>query len=211
MVTVPIDYSTVTRWMKQINDGQEEPAESNLCNRSRSGRPSSANSFANIGQSDALIKENRRITINKIAQSLGVSAGSAIKIMDTLGYSKVCARWVPSQLTEAHKQSRLEACSERLEYCHSDKTFLQQIVTEDETWVHHFEPESKRALMEWCHPTSSRSKKFKSQQSAGKIMVTVFWDSVGVILVNFMSKGATINSYVYIDTLKNLKARIRRV
>ena len=42
-------------------------------------------------------------------------------------------------------------------------------------------------------------------------MVTVFWDSVGVILVDFMSKGATINSDVYIDTLKNLKARIRRV
>ena len=42
-------------------------------------------------------------------------------------------------------------------------------------------------------------------------MVTVFWDSVGVILVDFMSKRATINSDVYIGTLKKLKARIRRV
>ena len=42
-------------------------------------------------------------------------------------------------------------------------------------------------------------------------MVTVFWDSVGVILVDFMSKGATINLDVYIDTLKKLKARIQRV
>ena len=42
-------------------------------------------------------------------------------------------------------------------------------------------------------------------------MVTVFWDSVGVILVDFMSKGATINSDAYIDTLKSLKARMRRV
>ena len=65
--------------------------------------------------------------------------------------------------------------------------------------------------MEWCHPTSPLLKKFKSQQSAGKVMVTVFWDSVGVILVDFMSKGATINSGVYIDTLKKLKARIQRV
>ena len=104
---------------------------------------------------------------------LGVSAGSAVKIMDTLGYSKVCASWVPRQLTEAHKQCRLEACSEFLEYCHSDKTFLQQMVTGDETWVYHFEPESKRASMEWRHPTSPCSKKFKSQQCAGKVMVTV--------------------------------------
>ena len=83
-------------------------------------------------------------------------------------------------------------------------------MTRDETWVHHFEPESKRASMEWSHPTSPRSKKFKSQQSAGKVMVTVFWNNVGVILVDFMSKGAPITD-VYIDTLKKLKARIRRV
>ena len=43
------------------------------------------------------------------------------------------------------------------------------------------------------------------------MMVTVFCDSVGEILVEFMSKGATIKLCVYIDTLKKLKARIRRV
>ena len=37
-----------------------------------------------------LIKENRRITINELAESIAVSAGSAVKIMDTLRYSKVC-------------------------------------------------------------------------------------------------------------------------
>ena len=51
-----IDYSIVTRWVNQINDGQEEPAESDLCDRPRSGRPSSANSSAKIDQEDALIK-----------------------------------------------------------------------------------------------------------------------------------------------------------
>ena len=54
-----IDYSTVMRWVKQINYGQKEPAKSNLCNRPRSGRPRSAHSFANIYQADALIKVNR--------------------------------------------------------------------------------------------------------------------------------------------------------
>ena len=84
-------------------------------------------------------------------------------------------------------------------------------MTTDETWVHHIKPESKRASMKWHHPTSPCSKKFKSQQSALKVMVTVFWDSVGVILVDFMSKGATISSDVYIDTLKKLKTRIQNV
>ena len=43
-----IDYNTVTRWVKRIIDGQEEPAESDICDRPRSVRPSSAYSSANI-------------------------------------------------------------------------------------------------------------------------------------------------------------------
>ena len=65
-----IDYSTVTRWVKRINNKQEEPSQSNLCDRPRSGRPSSAHSSVNIDQTDALIKENRRIIINELAESL---------------------------------------------------------------------------------------------------------------------------------------------
>ena len=139
--------------MKRINDGQEEPAKSDLCDKPRSCTPSSAHSSANIDQADALIKKNRRITINELAESLGVSAGSAVKLMDTLRYSKVCARWVPRQLTEAHKQSHLEACSELLEYCHSDKTSLQRVVTGDETWVHHFKPDRVKESINGVAPS----------------------------------------------------------
>ena len=42
-------------------------------------------------------------------------------------------------------------------------------------------------------------------------MATVFWDIEGVIWVDFMPKGTTITSDVYIDTLRKLKARLRRV
>ena len=99
-----IDYSTVMKWVKRINDGQEEPAENDLSDRPRRGRPSNAHSSANINQADALIKENKRITVNELAESLGVNAGSAVKIMDILAYSKVFARWVPTPKA-AHRVS----------------------------------------------------------------------------------------------------------
>ena len=76
-----IDIGTLTRCVKQINDGQEKPAESDLCDRPRCGTPCSAHSSANIDQADALIKKNRCIAISELAESLGVSAGSAVKIM----------------------------------------------------------------------------------------------------------------------------------
>ena len=41
-------------------------------------------------------------------------------------------------------------------------------------------------------------------------MVTVFWDREGIILIDFMDPGTSINSDTYIATLRKLKEAIRR-
>ena len=87
------------------------------------------------------------------------------------------ARLVPKQLTGGQKTARVDSCTELLQECQSDPTFLQRIITGDETWVHHYESESKRRSMEWRHPSSPRTKECKAERSAGKVMATVFWDS----------------------------------
>jgi len=58
---------------------------------------------------------------------------------------------------------------------------FSQIVTGDETWAYHYQLETKRQSVEY-HPQSPRNK-FKTAPSAGKVMITVFWDIDGVILV----------------------------
>jgi hypothetical protein len=55
------------------------------------------------------------------------------------------------------------------------RQFLERIVTADETWAHHYEPESKVQSMAWKRPTLPVAKKFKSQPSATKIMLTLFF------------------------------------
>ena len=63
--------------------------------------------------------------------------------------------------------------------------------------------------MEWKHPASP-AKKFKTQPSAGKVMLTVFWNSKGPILEDYLEKGRTINSARYSDLLaNNLKPAVR--
>ena len=53
------------------------------------------------------IRENRRITVEEVAGRLNVSVGSAYSLIhDSLQFSKVCARWVPTELTE-RKRKRL--------------------------------------------------------------------------------------------------------
>ena len=40
-------------------------------------------------------------------------------------------------------------------------------------------------------------------------MVTVFWDSRGIILINYLEIGKTINGEYYADLLQSLKAEIK--
>jgi len=118
---------------------------------------------------------------------------------------------VPRELTAEHKCKRVEICQRSLDrYNNEGEEFLSRIVTGDETWVHHYEPESKMQSMEWKHPDSPAKKKFKTQPSAGKVMLTLFWDSKRPILEDYLEKGCTINSARYSDLLaNNLKPAVR--
>jgi hypothetical protein len=88
-------------------------------------------------------------------------------------------------LSSFDKQRRVEISQQFLELCEGqEEEIIQRIVTGDETWIHHYDPESKQESMQWKHKGSPPPKKFKVQHSAGKVMATVFWDSEGILLIN---------------------------
>ncbi|UYV63554.1 hypothetical protein LAZ67_2004645 [Cordylochernes scorpioides] len=87
--------------------------------------------------------------------------------------------------------------------------FVSRFVTMDETWAHHFIPESKQQSMQWRHSGSPPPKKAKTVPSAGKVMVSVFWDSEGVLLLDFLNKGQTITGNYYANLVKQLREAIK--
>ena len=70
---------------------------------------------------------------------------------------------------------------------------MRQAVTQDETWVHHFDPETKKQSMPWKQPGLPLPKKLKEFFSAGKVMASIFWDSWGVIMVDYLEEGCMIS------------------
>lgn len=200
-----LSYPSVRRWIVDFKRGR-----SDITDKLRSGRPSSAVTEANKQHVDELIRSNRRITTRDIIDVIGIGHGAVHNIITDLGYSKICARWVPRQLTDELKHSRLDVCGQMLQrYRNEGEQFMNSIVTGDESWAHHYEPETKRQSMQWRHLGSPSPKKFKLSPSAGKVMLTVFWDSRGVLLLDFLPKGETINSARYQETLKKLARSIR--
>ena len=53
-------------------------------------------------------------------------------IHNRLAFHKVCARWVPEQLTELHKEKCLDICKRLVDRCGAEGDhFLERMVTGD--------------------------------------------------------------------------------
>jgi hypothetical protein len=147
-----VDKHTVSRWAKQLASSQQ--GQGNVSDLPRSGRLSTALTPATMQRADSHIRNDRRITTRKLAAILGIGKGSVDNTIRQLGCSKVCAQWVPRSLTEEHKEQRKIICSELLARYEAEGDDFLSIVTGDETWIHHFEPEMKGQSIEWHHSTS---------------------------------------------------------
>jgi len=65
------------------------------------------------------------------------------------------AQWVPRILTDVQKADHAETSASLLTlFNENPDNFISRFVTVDETWLHHFDPESKAQSMAWKHVTS---------------------------------------------------------
>lgn len=179
----------VRQWCREFREGR-----SNVHDDERSGRPSVQTDDL-VERVNEKVRSNRRFTITELAKKFPeVFAKTVHRIVtDKLGYHKLCARWVPKMLTDAHKEQRMTAARDFLARWGQDGDDLfSHIVTGDETWISYATGESKQQSMQWRHSGSPKAKKFKQTPSVHKIMATVFWDQKGVILVKFLEPGRTI-------------------
>ena len=199
-------YSTVASWVSEFKRGRKD-----LNDEPRPGRPVSQSTAENVDKVHQLVLENRKISIECIVQETGLSTGTVHTILhEHLSMSKVCARWVPKMLTPDMKATRVNTSSVLLSrYNVNPENFLSRVVTGDETWVYYYDPPSKFESMEWKHVGSPRTKKFKVSRTTKKVMATVFWDTDGVIHIDYLPRGTTMNGQYYADLLVRLRESIK--
>ena len=154
---------------------------------------------------EKLIVANRRVNVSEIVKELQIAAGSVENIIHKqLHMSKVCSRWVPRKLRQHDRHQRVASCQELLDLYTSDKEkFHPCLVTGDETWIHHWDPDSKLESMQWQHVEFPPPKKFRIQPSADNIMAAIFWDSEELLLVDYLPPKKTIASQYYANLCLN--------
>jgi hypothetical protein len=62
---------------------------------------------------------------------------------------RVAAKFVPCLLTDEQKQKRLQVTQELFDRANTDKNFLKNIITGDETWVYGYDVETKAPFSQY--------------------------------------------------------------
>ena len=128
---------------------------------------------------------------------------------DDLCLSKLSAQWVPKALHPNQLNLTSELLTAILLKIEADEDcFFDRIITGDETWVYQYDPEIKQQSKQWLPHGSSGPIKFKSERSVKKVVATVFWDSEGVVLVDFLEGKKTVTGAYYVEVLRKLRAKL---
>ena len=105
-----------------------------------------------------------------IASELNLNHTTVHQILtQELAMRKLCAKIVPKNLTIEQKDNRKDLCLHLLERIQSDRNFLKNVITGEETWVFEYDPGIKKQSKEWHTSPSPRLKKSENEQVNNKI------------------------------------------
>ena len=131
-----------------------------LQDRPRSGRPATATSPGMLQRADDIIHADSALQVGNWPYSFQSAMEVQWKLLmlwDVRRYARDGFLEVSQPSTDI--KGKPSICSELLERFDAEgEAFLSRIVTGDETWAHHYQPEMKRQSIEWHHPQSPRKK-----------------------------------------------------
>lgn len=197
---------TVEYWFAKFKCG-----ETSTDDAARSGRPIDATSEEIATKVHLIVLNDRKIKVREIADMVHISTERVHHILhEHLSMRKLFSRWVPRFLTIDQKQHRInDSESNLLLFKHDPKDFVRRYVTMDETWIHHYTPESNQQSAQWFAHGESREQRPRTQQSAGKVLASVFWDAHGILLIDYLETKKTITGQYYANLLDRLNEAIK--
>ena len=100
----------------------------------------------------ALVRSDRRLTVQIIASELYLSHTTIHQILiQELAMRKVCAKIVSKNPTIEQKENRKDARLHLLERIQSDRNFMKDVITGEETWIFEYDPEKKDKVRNGTH------------------------------------------------------------
>ena len=159
--------SCIHKWFHRFSDGTKSVKDCPC-----SGQKVTVSTDKRISAIEEYVMKDRQITVRQVGENFDIGYGTAQDILtNVLGMRRVCALWVPRLLVPDQKTVRVQICTklqQRLSY--EGDSFLNKVITCDETWFHFFEPESKQQSSMWKQTWSPSPVKARLSKSVFKVM-----------------------------------------
>ncbi len=200
--------SWIRVWHKRFSEGRTSFKDDKHTGRLRSSRTKDK-----IKRVERCLQKDQRVTVRQLAEQTNISKSSVHTILKKdLHLSKLAPKLVPKVLTDEQKNFRVKLCNENLELLSNKPNLMESVITCDESWISVREIETKQASSVWIPKGSHapRPAKARRQRAERKAMLTVFFDTKGVVLAEFLPPGETVDMDQYCATLKRVKEAIRK-
>ncbi len=133
------------------------------------------------------VLDDWRKTVRQVAQDCSMSHTTALKVLHKdLKMTKIAAKFVPHKLTGAQRNTRMTVSQAHLQTIQNDPGVLNRLVATDESWMFTYDPRNKSANMQWVTKEEPRPTKCLCPISQKKVMLTLFFDSNGIISMDFL-------------------------
>lgn len=192
-------YSTICRWCNEIDKGNFS-----FNDKEKSGRPSTSCNDVNAAKVNEIVQEDNSISIDEIAEIVGISHGSVHTILrETLQMRCVYSVWVPYMLSDSVKQQRVACCQNLLDLFQTlgDEKFVKYAI-EDETVVYFNEGPTKRGSRVWITKNEKRPQCVASRLSNRKTMLVIAYTSNKRISIEGYASGSTMDSEAYVNFIR---------
>ena len=137
---------------------------------------------------------------------MGVTQAAISRRLKAAGYIQKQGNWVPHELKPRDVERRF-CMSEMLLERQKKKSFLHQIVTGDEKWMHYDNPKRKKSYVKPGQPAKSPA---KPNIDGTKVILCIWWDQKEVLYYELLKPGETVNGERYRTQLIRLKRAIAK-
>lgn len=156
-----------------------------------------------LDEIDFLIKdvvdEEPFLSVRQIAKRTGIPKSTVFDRMTSkLGYISKHLKWIPCLLSDEQKQNRVIISIDLLKVIQKqERQGWKYFVTGDESWFYL----SYDYERQWVVSGEEPDFRVKKMISSEKLMISVFWNPNGIVLVDALPKGQKFNSEYYINNI----------
>lgn len=192
-----ISYHQCCHWFSRFETGNESLEDEEHGHRKQ---------IIDHGMLQQAIELDPTQTTRELAVAFSCSHTTIEQHLHAIGKVNRCGKWVPHNLSNANKATRVTIAGILLRRT-KNSGFFDSILTSDEKWICYDNTTKKR---QWLSPGEQPKTTPIPDPHGAKVMLCVWWSSKGLVYFEVLESGLTVTADLYQAQLSRVDEALRR-